>query len=57
MRNLRLASIEVELETIKQRLNQISERNERAIMLREMRELIEKADEILKGYIEEIKSK
>jgi hypothetical protein len=50
----RLAVLTLQIETLKARLSNIPGTRERLIVLREMREALQEADQVLKGYIEDL---
>jgi hypothetical protein len=50
----RLATLAVQIETLKARLAKIEETGERLILIREMRLALQEADKIVKDYIEDL---
>jgi hypothetical protein len=50
----RLATLAVQIETLKARLAKIDETRERLVLIREMRLALQEADKIVKDYIEDL---
>jgi hypothetical protein len=54
MTDLRLRALAIQIETLKKRLGEIQESNERLILLREMRLALQQTDEVVEHYIDEL---
>jgi hypothetical protein len=53
MPDVRLAVLATQIETLKARLAKTEETRERLLVLREMRQVLQEADQIIKGHIED----